>query len=295
MTTANPSTAASPAASPARLPRPLSRLMGLAAVLPMRRLSPLHPRQVGLEVRDLTLPGEAGPLAAWFVPHPDARAGVVLCHGYSDSRAQFLPLMRPLHEAGFHVLSFDFRAHGRSGGRICTYGAREQYDVATALDWLRSETGLQTHGLMGCSMGGVSSILAAATDDDVAAVASDCAFARLEDMPEQRLRFLPPSMRVPAGIHLARAAQEWTGIPASEVNPEATLRSWKSRPLMLIHGEKDRLTPPEHAHRLARAAREQVDLWIVPGAPHAQSRAHAGAVYPRRVCEFFRKHLPTAR
>ena len=82
-------------------------------------------------------------------------------HGYGHSRAQLLPHADFLHQAGFSVLLFDFRAHGRSAGTITTFGFLERWDVLGAVKFLQDR---QIHriGLLGFSLGGISAILSTA-------------------------------------------------------------------------------------------------------------------------------------
>jgi hypothetical protein len=42
-------------------------------------------------------------------------------------------------------------------------------------------------------------------------------------------------------------------------------------PLLIVHGDKDRYFPPEHARQLYMAAREPKELWLLPGMGHAES------------------------
>ena len=39
-------------------------------------------------------------------------------------------------------------------------------------------------------------------------------------------------------------------------------------PLLIVHGEADRVVPPDHAVALYEAARPPKTLWLVPGAGH---------------------------
>jgi dipeptidyl aminopeptidase/acylaminoacyl peptidase len=256
------------------------------------RVPPLiTPRALGLGYSRVTLQSDGARLAAWHIPCPGARAGLVLCHGHDDSRACFSSLLRPLHLAGFELLLFDFRSMGVSKGGFCSYGYHEQEDVHAAIAWLRANTAVERIGLYGISMGGSAALLAAADDPGVAAVATDCAFARLEDMIEQRYHILPRAWRRPVGDGMRYWAERWAGRVAHLVDPEAAVRRWKPRPLLVIHGERDGLTPVEHGRRLARAAGELGELWIVPGACHARSRYNAKSEYRRRLTAFFRQHL----
>lgn len=258
---------------------------------PTRLPSLRTPGTLGLRYRRVRLESEGASLAAWHIPREDSRAGIVLCHGHNNCRAQLFSLIRPLHEAGFHVLMFDFRSHGLSGGKVCTYGHREQHDVAAAVEWLRQEAGVEKVGLYGISMGGSTALLAAAQDPEIQAVVTDCAFARLEDMVQQRFFMLPSAVRGPVGDSVRGWAERWVGPVVPEVDPEAAVRAWKPRPLLVIHGERDMLTPASHGRRLAEAGGAEADLWIVPWAPHAGSRWVAGRAYLQRLVEFFGTHL----
>jgi len=254
---------------------------------PVRVPALVTPGARGLSYRRFRLQSGDARLAAWHVPCPGSRRGVVLCHGHNNARTQLLPLLRPLHEAGFHLLVFDSRCQGLSTGDACTYGLEEQGDVLAGAQWLRREAGVEQVGLFGISMGGASVLLAAAEDPTIAAVATDCAFARLEDMVEQRFYILPRPLRRPLGDAVRYWTTRWVGDAISRVDPEAALRTWRPRPLLVIHGERDRLTPAAHAGRLAAAAGEGAEVWLVPGAGHCAARRKAGPEYARRVVEFF--------
>ena len=60
-------------------------------------------------------------------------------------------------------------------------------------------------------------------------------------------------------------------------------------PLLLIHGDADRNTPPYHARGAGRA-QPAATLWLVPGAAHTASWRAEPAAFPRRIVAFFRDH-----
>jgi alpha-beta hydrolase superfamily lysophospholipase len=103
-----------------------------------------------LTPRDLDLPFEAvwfdvrdertrDPLrlSAWHVPasRPTDRT-VVLVHGYADAKVGALAWAPAWHELGFHLLLVDLRAHGDSGGTICSGGFWERHDLCQVIgEW----------------------------------------------------------------------------------------------------------------------------------------------------------------
>jgi uncharacterized protein len=70
----------------------------------------------------------------------ETRAGIVLCHGYTGVRNLYLPdIARVLTDAGYVVLTFDYKGWGDSDGpksRLSPYG--RVIDSQAALSWLGS-------------------------------------------------------------------------------------------------------------------------------------------------------------
>src|SRR6202040_2913972 len=80
---------------------------------------------------DLLLPADIKP--------GERRAGIVLCHGYTGVRSIYLPdNARVLAEAGYVVLTFDYKGWGDSDGaktRLAPYS--RVADVQSALTFIR--------------------------------------------------------------------------------------------------------------------------------------------------------------
>ncbi len=261
---------------------------------PLRIPPVITPRALGLPYRRVALQSEGAKLAGWHVPpraEKDLGAGIVLCHGHNDSRMQFLPMLRRLHAAGFHTLLFDFRTMGVSKGDVCTYGAYEKQDALTAVEWLRTKAGVERVGLYGISMGGATALLAAAEDPSIEAVVTDCAFARLEEMVERKFLMVPRGLRPQVAESVRHWSEQWAGVSVLGVDPEAAVRGWRPRPLLVIHAERDLLVPVQHGRRLAEAGGESAEFWMIPRAGHVAGRRWAPKAYPRRVTDFFLRHL----
>lgn len=230
-------------------------------------------------------------LSAWYVPVAErARGVVVVCHGYYGNRAEMLPYLRFLHEAGYAAVLLDFRAHGWSGGKMATFGASETGDARAALDWAERQPELAglPLALLGESMGGAVALLVAAGDARVRAVVADSAFARFDNAVAGRVRLMVGARLAPRLAPPVRAAgARFFGIQAQAIAPEDVIaRLGPHCPILLIHGTADRLIAPENAHRLLAAARDNATLWEVEGAGHVQSVRVAPDEYARRVTSF---------
>ena len=59
-------------------------------------------------------------------------------------------------------------------------------------------------------------------------------------------------------------------------------------PVLLVHGDADKYTPPAHGARLLKAfdGSARAELWVVPGIEHTYVYRDAPAAYAARVVPF---------
>lgn len=270
---------------------------------PPRRLHHRTPRsflhipfeRVRLRSRDGT------PISAWYVPAPEGvipRGVVVLCHGYHGNRAMMLPYLQFLNKAGYAAVLFDWRAHGWSGGKMATFGFTEPEDLTAALDWVSAQPDLEPLpiALFGESMGASVSLLVAAVETErVRAVVADSPYARFDRAVEGRLQLaFGPTVAPFVTPQARRIGEALLGVRCDEIAPLEAMQRIFPRPVLLIHGQADRLIAPENARLIADASPGNVTLWEVPGAAHVQSVFVAGEEYGRRVTDFLSKALTPA-
>jgi dipeptidyl aminopeptidase/acylaminoacyl peptidase len=62
-----------------------------------------------------------------------------------------------------------------------------------------------------------------------------------------------------------------------------------------MHGTRDSAIPFAHSERLAEAAGEPTELWLLEGAPHAALFNHAAGEWQERVLGFMARWLGPAR
>jgi uncharacterized protein len=218
----------------------------------------------------------------------------------ADAGTGVLDFSAELARHGFAVLALDMRGMGQSPPAPLSMGYFEQRDVLGAVDFLRSgplpdpRLGRpRVIGGWGVSMGAATLLLAAAREPAIRAIVADSAYAGIRPILE---REIPGCSGLPTAVTPGIALAAWTlyGIDYRAILPVDVVARIAPQPLLFIQGAGDTFIPPSHARVLAAAARvshAHVQLWLVPGATHAQGFHVAGQEYVRRVIAFFRASL----
>lgn len=269
------------------------------SLTPHRKLPEHTPADMGIVAEAVQFQSAVDrlPLAGWVLPSWGQRA-ILLLHGLdSHSWDGSHPVLAQAYvEAGFHVLVFDLRGHGRSGGERLGLGWRERRDVRAAVD-LILKRGFEPGqiGLHGTSYGAATALLAAAAIPEVGAVVADSAFAdvrelmvaeiaRRTDLPTQLASLLMPGV--------AFVTQWLYALDFDTVAPERTVSSIAPRPVLFIHGSADAVIPVAHAYRLQAAAQNAAaELWILPGVGHTKGMSKMRETFLKRVVTFFDQSL----
>lgn len=231
-------------------------------------------------------------LAGTFFPGTST-ATIILSHGYGTNQLEMLPWADFLVRAGYSVFTYDMRARGASGGDAITLGALEQHDLVAILDYLttRPDVDPARIGALGLSLGGAVTIMAAAHDPRIKVIIDDSGFTDVDSAigtAFEQFIGLPAFPFAPLSVRISELR---TGQRLGQSRPIDVIAQLAPRPLLIIHGADDREVPPAHSERNYAAAQQPKELWIVPQARHAQSRATAAPEYERRVLTFLRQHL----
>ena len=251
--------------------------------------APATPGDLGLAYEDVRFTTDDGvTLSGWLVPAGrETRTAVVVLHGFGGHRlpelAAFVPWLQDRH----HVLQFDFRGHGESGPGRTTLGQHERRDVAAAVRFLESR-GLGPIALFGVSMGAATAINSA-PDLPIAAVVADAPFAELHHPVASRMREAgyPLAGLGARAVVLGAALRARTRLP----DPIRAVGRISPRALLLIAPQGDQLISWHQSEKLLAAAGEPKELYVVPGAAHAEAYAVDPEAYRSRVLGFLERHL----
>lgn len=187
----------------------LVRPSGALAEMAASSLSGLYGEMVWITAADGVRSG------GWLVPALEPRdvvqmretalrtrsAAVVLVHDQESGGEQLLPLVRPLHDAGFVVLMLDLRGGGTAEPAARTFGLNEARDVSAAVRMLRGRSFVDGRriAVVGVGTGASAALLAARDDSDLRTLVLDGLPAGAAEAtgrmvpPRQWLQWLAPA------------------------------------------------------------------------------------------------------
>ena len=176
-----------------------------------------------------------------------ARASVLICHGIGETVQHWFAVQEMLAATGVASLVFDYSGYGRSSGVF--HARQSERDSAAAFLYLQREIAPLPVSLLGFSLG------------------SGIATALLPTVPANALLLC-------ASFTSLRQAARSVGVPGflgGTVPPiwraEDVLRSCKV-PVLIVHGEKDRLFPVAMATRSSEHCGAGSQVIIVPNLAH---------------------------
>ncbi|MGW1022728.1 alpha/beta hydrolase [Streptomyces sp. NPDC002577] len=225
---------------------------------------------LGLEYTDVDIPGELGPLPAWFVP--GARdSWVISVHGLGTTREHPMVLMEFMHRLRYPLLDITYRGDPgapRSPDGLCHLGDTEWRDLDAAIRYAL-RYGAERVVLLGWSTGAAMALHAAARSslrDRIAGLVLDSPVLSWE----ATLRALASARRTPGPLLplAVRAAQGRAGLHGGAIEEALDPEALKV-PTLVMHGPDDAVAPWSLSRRLADRRRDTVTLHAVPNAPHS--------------------------
>lgn len=199
---------------------------------------------------------------------------IILFHGYRSMPARdFSYSVKMYSELGFNVLLCDQRAHGRSEGKLISFGVRESRDVYSWVKLMSERYKIKKIALSGISMGATTVLLALKTkmQYEVKCVIADCGFTS----PEEIIKIVgKKSFNINAKIFLPILNFYCKLFGKFSIKGISTVDIIKKTkmPVLLIHGEADGFVPCDMSKEVYNAAKNgNVKLITVKNANHGMS------------------------
>lgn len=239
---------------------------GCASMGPVSPLRPLerslvfHPSKypqgnwepTNLAYEDVWFAAEDGTqLHGWYIPHPQARAVALFTHGNAGHLADRADFLRMLSEQ-YHlsIMAFDYRGFGRSEGKPTEAGVLSDAQAASA--WLSQRANVSPDKLLliGRSLGGGVAV-DLASKQGARGLVLISTFTSLPAVGRQHFPWLPTNLMMTQRFDSLTKIVKYQG------------------PLLLTHGDADRVVPYELGKQLFGAAPGPKHFVPVPGGTHS--------------------------
>lgn len=249
------------------------------------------------EAVSFTPRGENFKLKGWFLtPSKKAIYTLIFVHGIATNRISnkhTLSIAYDFIEQNVSVLMFDLRNQGNSEGKFSSASYFEKFDVLGAFDFLTKVKKIpENHiGLLGFSMGGATSILAASIESKIKAVAIDSPFADARELIAQETANATGAPYFFAGLFVPMVkvfAQHLYNIDIDNMVPEEAVKKIKF-PIFLIHGDSDTRLPHINSERIYKNAYKGSEIIIIPKGKHSSSYAIDKKNYIQKLFDYFTK------
>ncbi len=252
--------------------------------------------------------------AGMLVRYPNAKATILVCHGFMCDRFD-VGLLRRVFPKNYNIMTFDFRAHGENrAGQLCTFGRDESQDVIAAGRFLRNHPDLRNKPLFvyGFSMGAVASIEAQSQANIFDAMILDCPFDSTENVIKRGLSNMKITVwgydiAVPGRGYLEQYAfhpyvqsivkamlktvanfdPQDIQISLHPCNPVESVKNINV-PCFFIHCKNDEKVPLEAVKEVFAGANGPKKLWITNGRRHFDSYFYNPEKYAKQVKSFLK-------
>lgn len=208
-----------------------------------------HPK--GLTFEDAWFDAADGThLHGWFCPHEKPQAVALFLHGNAGNLTHVAGSLQVLHDRHrLAVMSLDYRGYGRSEGIPNEAGVMQ--DARAARAWLAKRTGVAEKDivLLGQSLGGGVAVDLAAKDDCRGLVLAST-FTSMTDAAAHHVPYVPTRLLMSNRYDSIRKIKDYRG------------------PLLMVHGDRDRVVPYSQGKKLFEAANEPKRFITATGGDH---------------------------
>lgn len=208
-------------------------------------------------------------LHGWFFrAQGDSLGTILVLHGNAENISTHINSVLWLVKEGYDLFAFDYRGYGMSEGKTTINGVH--LDADAALDMLMNlpQANKERVFILGQSIGGAIAVYTLANSkykDRVRALIIDSAPSGYRRIAREKLAslFLTWPFQYPLSF-----------LFNNSYSPEDQIKHISPIPLLIIHGDQDRIVPRHNSSILYEKALEPKELWIAKGAGHIWSFAN---------------------
>lgn len=213
----------------------------------------LSPKQYGLEnFKEINVVSEDGiALQTWFLESKNKNAPLlVYFHGNAQNISGHFELLNSFAQlSDYSILAINYRGYGRSGGKPSEKGLYK--DGRAVLNYALKNLSKKQNDIVvyGISLGSAVAVKAATEFKNVRAVILQSPFTSMSNIAQEIYWYLPAKI-----------------LTIDRFDSLGRIKKVKS-PILLIHGNQDKLIPARHSEQLKNASKN-AQLVILKDATH---------------------------
>lgn len=232
-------------------------------------------------------------LHALWIPADDAKGTVLLAHGYrSIYLADFGLVFEMYHKLGMNLLIPDQRSHGKSEGKIITFGVKESDDMYRWIELHNQTLGGYPMILSGLSMG-ASTVMYLADRElppNVCGIIADCGFTSPYEIIAEVYRRTVHLWPAPSLLATEFLTRVFGGFSLKQKDSRRCLANSKL-PILMVHGKEDKFVPCRMSEEAYAACTSPKKLILADDAGHGVSFLHIPEEYTAAVISFLKTNL----
>ena len=193
---------------------------------------------------------------------------IIMFHGYRSSYKDFACAFEYYSKLGFDMIVVDQRAHGKSEGKIISYGVKERFDVVSWVEYAKERFGNDIDIFIdGISMGASTVMMAADKVKGIKGIIADCGYTS----PKEIIMCVAKSMGVPKIFvyPVGLMARIFGRFDYSYSTKEALANT--SIPIILVHGLEDDFVPSYMTEENYNSCASVKTMILVENAIHGYS------------------------
>ncbi len=232
-------------------------------------------------------------LHALWVQVENPRGTILFAHGYRSCKlVDFSLAFDMYHKLGMNILVTDQRAHGKSEGKIITFGVKESRDMQSWIAFHNHNYGMHPLILSGLSMGASTMLYLADKDlpENVHGIIADCGFTSPRDILARVFRSVTHLPAAPTLCVVELIARLVGGFGITQEDTRRSLKNSKV-PVFMVHGTADDFVPCEMTQAGYDACSGPKELLLAEGAGHGTSFLVDRENYINAVQAFLNKYL----
>jgi len=253
-----------------------------------------NPSSLGMKYENFDVQSPGGiTLSGWYVSAEDADANtILLLHDLSQSKINYLNMMKQMHDRGLNVCAIDMRAHGTSGGDEFSPGIIAVSDIKNVVDALIKKTETNHVAIFGAGIGAAVAIQVASVDDRIEALIAQSPFDNFSDYVDRYVKRKWNYMGFFLHVVLNRKLEKQLQYEVKALDLSAVVKYVKT-PTLFICGSNDEISLPSETYAVYDSSgSKEKNLILVKKAMHNNIEQTGGADYYNAIAQFIANVIP---